>query len=962
MTAALLWKEYRDQRAVWITMIASATLFLAGTAQLADTEAIRLEVSRVVAVAFAWGYGLVCGALLLAGERESATLTFLDLLPTSRMRLWTAKGLGGVFLVVLQVMVLAVLGYWFQLAKEPPEVMLGAAVLLLTGLYGLAWGLFAGSFGRNVLNSVGMAILGQVVAFLIMSLVALLVLAFLSVWTGRSEAGFANFVAVLSYPVLLFVALLGSATVFTRPDQLRREAEPQPRRVTSRGRPAGTNRGWAALLWLSWAQAGRFVLLVAFFTASAGILLPANIVFVWPVLTLLVGTLCGVTVFADEQESGANRFLGEQRFPLGRVWLVKVGLRSGVLAAVALLSLIVGLVAGMISAAAGGRSLPQEVVPLPWMAKLLPSSLWLVIREPALFFSVWPVYGFAAGHLCGLLFRKTLVAFFAGLGLGCLLASVWAPSFLVGGLHGWQVFGVPVILLGVARLLMTSWAADRLVSWATGMRLTTAGVLVALWTAGAVAFRVVELPPGDEGRFAGFLAGFPTPEENEGGRAMRAACRRVELAQNLLNEVEPARAIEPGRGQPRNIGQRLEDTAENGWPANDTALEQGLDRAFSETWPRELAESANKPPGVLVDPRDLSFNSTIPEAQGAQAATRMLGARGLQLQAQGQPEAFVEALHSGLAVTRNLRNRSIVLAVQIARDSENGLSRRTERWLERLDGRPDLLLRALDEWTRHPGETENDDHDLAECIVQFNTLGRPAEILREVAGSFRDGNSLRLEADVLGPSWQVPWEKARLRRIVLAQVDHSLNWRALRELGPWFLENGFRSARLRQNEGRVRCRLEATRLMLALRLYQAEKGKAAEALDQLVPKYLPSVPADPFDGKPFRYRLSRGESIVWPSNEVKQKAAVPPPAAPQAQPQNEPPGQAMPAMIGIPAIEGMPAIAEPAREIPAGQGILWSVGEDRHDGGGHRQVTSEGNTASLGDQDIIFLVPLPPRH
>ena len=49
----------------------------------------------------------------------------------------------------------------------------------------------------------------------------------------------------------------------------------------------------------------------------------------------------------------------------------------------------------------------------------------------------------------------------------------------------------------------------------------------------------------------------------------------------------------------------------------------------------------------------------------------------------------------------------------------------------------------------------------------------------------------------------------------------------------------------------------------AVCLYRAEVGSLPLTLDALVPKYLPSVPLDPYDGKPIRYRISTGESIEW---------------------------------------------------------------------------------------------------
>lgn len=50
---------------------------------------------------------------------------------------------------------------------------------------------------------------------------------------------------------------------------------------------------------------------------------------------------------------------------------------------------------------------------------------------------------------------------------------------------------------------------------------------------------------------------------------------------------------------------------------------------------------------------------------------------------------------------------------------------------------------------------------------------------------------------------------------------------------------------------------------IALRLYRQEKGRYPETLRELVPRYLPSVPLDPFDGKPLRYKRLRNGFKVW---------------------------------------------------------------------------------------------------
>jgi hypothetical protein len=55
-----------------------------------------------------------------------------------------------------------------------------------------------------------------------------------------------------------------------------------------------------------------------------------------------------------------------------------------------------------------------------------------------------------------------------------------------------------------------------------------------------------------------------------------------------------------------------------------------------------------------------------------------------------------------------------------------------------------------------------------------------------------------------------------------------------------------------------------------------------------------------------------------------------------------------------------PAEAPPeVKEVPAGQGVLWSVGEDGQDDGGLRRPRPD-EFSTMAGQDLIYLVPLPP--
>jgi hypothetical protein len=55
--------------------------------------------------------------------------------------------------------------------------------------------------------------------------------------------------------------------------------------------------------------------------------------------------------------------------------------------------------------------------------------------------------------------------------------------------------------------------------------------------------------------------------------------------------------------------------------------------------------------------------------------------------------------------------------------------------------------------------------------------------------------------------------------------------------------------------------LDATRVALALRGFKDENGALPSKLDELVPRWLPSVPCDPYDGQPLRWSRDRQE--LW---------------------------------------------------------------------------------------------------
>src|ERR1700735_4736377 len=105
MVVALLHKEYREHRSIWLALAAVAACVLLGVPSVFSAEmhprSSLPDLLHATALLLAWIDGVVCGAMLLAGEAEGDTQVFLDALPSSRLTVWRAKFLvGGLFVLL----------------------------------------------------------------------------------------------------------------------------------------------------------------------------------------------------------------------------------------------------------------------------------------------------------------------------------------------------------------------------------------------------------------------------------------------------------------------------------------------------------------------------------------------------------------------------------------------------------------------------------------------------------------------------------------------------------------------------------------------------------------------------------------------------------------------------------------------------------------------------------------------
>jgi hypothetical protein len=730
--------------------------------------------------------------------------------------------------------------------------------------------------------------------------------------------------------------------------------------------PRRQPRRYEVLLWLVMRQGGVLVGVLCVLGFLLGLALPTAGTGLWPVATLFVGVACGTAVFMGEQAEGAFKFWGDQRLPVGWLWLRRSGFWAGVGAFVGALMLL----GALIHAGAQG-DLSSD--PNTLFEKLLGVSADSVgLSSPLVFLLLWPAYGFAMGQLCALVWRKSAVAVVVAVLTGAGVACVWLPSLLAGGLYLVQVLGVPLLLLLGCRLALWDWVTDRLRTPPAAARLLGGVLLAGAWLAANFAARVAEVPNEDEPfDRAGLRAVIYNPEEGRAGLRIREGLLSLKEREDMIdkgvgNLVPPNLPFGAPPGAQR---EQLPRVIEHGWEAAPPGFRNWLAAVTADpgpaafpalgastvgilasprgqgpflaapalilrrTWPVILAEGARMPPGVFISPLDETAGKG--NATDCHRAAALLTARALEAQAGGASVPALEHLVTVLALSRHLRHHAPAYAylegVEVERVALTGLG----HWLNRIGPQPKLLRRALDELNAHEAGLPSATEVLAAEYIRF----REALDKGRVAGT-RGGDTEALLA-------QTPWELQRARRLtdalfagrrrmaesgdIVPQSDYDLFADWLSDTGSrghgrlermtqssWLAGSFPKTARLQSAAQLSLCDVRAARLQVALALYQAEHGKAAATLDDLVPAVLPELPQDPYARQSFHYRVSQGERITWRE------------------------------LAG--------GGHELVREVPAGQGIVWSVGPDGADDGGTRQW-DWGDKPGPG-RDLIFVVPV----
>lgn len=1019
MIRALLWKEYREQRLPALILVVLGVLVLTAVLPIFEDGEPRLDMRLGLALMFAFACGLVTGSILLANERESGTQTLLDILPKWRRQVWMVKLAFGMGMAVVQALVFALVCLPYARGSgELSQAIVAGVAMLLAALFGLFCGLFGSALGRNVLAALGFSmlmlfavsfigtLLGGVLQYLLASAELLL---------EYDNAGF-YISGLLLWPLPAVLSLV----IYSRVDVSRRLSDryrPLADRVTKIRGAWGTR----SLLWLSARRSRAGLVIFAVIALIAGQCVLIEPLVLWPAITLLIGLIQGTLVFADEQSYGSFRFLAEQRLPLGRVWLTKTTWRFGMAVlqcALMLLGAALFVVFTESLFIGDNKSNFHRIIE----ERFGFDSYLLENVGYGTFLSLWVVYGFCFGQIAGLLFRKIIVALFLGLGASLLAVSVWIPALVSGGMPAWQMFAIPFGLLILARLVMWAWATDRLMSKRVVIMLAGASAIGVAWIAGTFAWRVRETAPAQPRIVVHeYFASLPKLEDDPVRsllqRAQADADRHVERSHAWAGPSLPARRRhEVTRG-----------ALAVGWRENDADLKSYLELNLRGEWPALLREAARHPVGMLDDPRLLSPSMSRYATYRFVSAAQLLCIDALRQQAEGQHAKALEILLDALTVARHVQNRALFERAAIGFQMEIAACRALALWSQRTDVPPDLLARAHEALGVHENmRPATLDNVRSEYVLTRNRLEHPMVMFSHYA-HFRERDNpdqLPWRNSLLVAASLAPWEKNRRDRLLHRTFSLMLDAQEMaytdilkRATTTLTLQREKAPAERREFEylnllppardpagdaERLRtieqiCNdlllqrafgyvgnfestrflavtyVRATRIQLALVLYQRRRGKPAEKLEQLVPEFFSAVPIDPYSDRPFHYRLSGGERIRWTTESYAEEESGQWEPEPIAAPGPGMPGMAGDAAVGMPAVgveerpkpEGVPPERpEPGRSrlriVPAGAGVLWSATSDAYDDGGAAQSLFPSRhyfSDQRPGQDLIFVVP-----
>ncbi|MGO9921022.1 MAG: hypothetical protein ACLQIB_40835 [Isosphaeraceae bacterium] len=949
MYARLWWKDARQLWPIWV--------FLAVAAAVAQwltekywTSARSPNALILLAIMWASFYAVAAGAAAFAGEVEAGTLRLLDILPVKRRVAWAGKvsfGLVTALVLTGLLLAMAALGTnrWTNTASTQALRPWDVASLTVIVLEALGWGLFWSALLNSALSAAVAAILctGISCIFILARLDTLLLefpdkLRQLTAWqfgialiaTAASNILFTR----SGLPKRLRIALRSPIVVvrtgsrhsspgrleFPSPGAtaLLQAAEPRIAQVARAGaltsrtsRPS--RRTWLlearALAWQTAREGWRtwcFLAVIGFLGTVPTILIagyvePALLVFA----SIGIALPAGVSVFGLENRAGTQRFLNHHAARPGLVWLVKLTIWGLGLAAICA---------------------PQAI-----LDAMFPAPAYRRGQEILVGLMAFPV-AFGVPQLCGMTIRRGITALVAALTLTLALAIplITGIFMLIVPLSGLLV--LPIALLAVSWAWSGDWLRSRPAPgrWVRlGLLLFGAGLLLSV---GYASYRVLSVPN---------ISLVAAPESwIEAASAMPPTERN---AADLYREA--ARRLNS-----QHIAQPAEYLKENSEALNLIRRAAAQPECRFETLDRLTAAN-----GLDLPPMGQLAKLVMLDAGTCQKNGNLGGAW----------DDLLVLFHMARHLGEGTATRKSLEAWEIERD---GLGLAME-WAVAPKQTLERLHAALAAYRALPKMAQAADAVRAEAHLTEKTLSLPADKLRDEILSMRSEHWQAAWVDVI----TLPWEIARARRVnrflaaaffqaavqepfqrhVLSSKEFStpeLDYiRQSTPLANLLIANfaPFIESSDRNEVGR-----RALVQLLALRAWQLRHdGKFPERLEVLVPEELPSLPNDPYTGRPFGYIRSEGQILLSLRGTLRCWLSSGPVAVVRSN------------LFGS---------FEPSWKPTPGFWLLYSVGPDLHDDHGRaegRPLTDEyrqqhglngSNFASVPWLYFDLVFPIPP--
>lgn len=885
----VFWKEYRVQRAFWISIAVLTVLLLPIPLVFVSNSVDRLQWIFGLALGLPAFYAAGCGATLFATEHETGTFGFQKALPVSSRQLFLPKAAFGVIstlalMVLLWFVALLMtgwsvpplaehLGWWAMWTTAALELFVWGvlfSLLLQRPLRAALLGIGFGSFGMHWAASVvspRMSVLqpDAYVAAVPLQLAIAAMVALIDIWTGARWLRESEDRPSGLWPL--------SARATSR-EAAGAEADTMPARGTEFGR----------LVWHQWRQSkgmlavfGLMMVPLAVFYVGGLIrflsgnyiewTLPFKGTGVWEALLIwlealavplavLAVPLAGASVFQGDWRRGGHRFLAERGvrpslFWLSRqlVWIVPVFFGA----------LLLGTLFGLHSNLLFGRLLHRDGANAHRFLLLVRSVLALGAGVG----TVLIVY--SAGQLCSLLFRSPVLAGFFSVVLSGLILAWGMLMFHAGVPWTWSVLPIPLVLLMASWLRASGALLERntLRAWlAPGLALalptTVLLTAVPLYRVYSVPYTSPDFSPEEYARPV-------TPAELKTvAMYERAVALRVKWT-GPLRPVPPEEATEDGEADAASEAQV---------PAGPLLDEAGSPTSAGIQWLKANQEALQL---ALEASRRADADYSRESSNKAIRAGGDLVIAGLLRTGQGQLDEALEYYLAALRVAQHARQKN---SAQFSVDS-----------LE------DSVYRELAGWAAHEDQT-------AERIA--NAVNQIADITRGVAPrdvaiknqylllrQLIDADPDAFDKLNVAPAhafriylWYtyLPWERTRAIRLLdrLTALDMQ-QWQA----AVWAVEGSRpcpyphwnqRHRRVRPREWpqilrttpvhrffyaeahdqiqglvSMETKRRATRLVLALAAWKLEHGELPERLDALEGRYLDAVPLDPVTGQLFRY-------------------------------------------------------------------------------------------------------------